>query len=147
MHIRRSAVFVIAAAVTFLIAHGSAGAKPHADGGLAAPAASAPETASQKVPATGPRLATFYFGYGFGYPRHRYYGYGGYYGYPYYYGGYPYYYDSYPYYSRRYYRKRSYRKRRSYRGRSCRHWKSRCTDNWGYRNSDYYGCMRYHGCD
>lgn len=146
MHIRRSAIFVIAAAVAFLIAHGSADARPHGDGGLKAPGVSVPERASQAETATGTRLATFYFGYGFGYPRHPYYGYYGYPGYPGYYG-FRRYYGDYPYYSRRYYRKRSYSKRRNYRGRSCRHWKARCTDNWGYRNSDYYGCMRYHGCD
>lgn len=44
-------------------------------------------------------------------------------------------------YSRPYYR--SYRGR--YRGR-CGHWHRRCVANWGYRNSSYYGCMRYHGC-
>ena len=144
MHIRRSAIFVIAAAIAFLIAHGSAGARPHADGGLEVTAHSAPDRLSQTETTTGPRLATFYFGYGYGYPRHRYYGYGGYY------GGYPYYgrdyYEPYPYYSRRYYRKRTYRKRNYRKRRSCRHWRNRCTDNWGYRNSDYYGCMRYHGC-
>lgn len=35
--------------------------------------------------------------------------------------------------------------RRSY-GSSCSYWSDRCADNWGYRNSDYYGCLRYHGC-
>lgn len=44
---------------------------------------------------------------------------------------------------RRYRRHRSYRR---YRGRSCRHWSRRCARNWGYGNSNYYGCMRYHGC-
>ena len=29
---------------------------------------------------------------------------------------------------------------------SCRYWHYRCSENWGYRNSDYYGCLRYHGC-
>jgi hypothetical protein len=42
-----------------------------------------------------------------------------------------------------YYYKRS--PRRSYRS-SCSYWSDRCADNWGYRNSDYYGCLRYHGC-
>jgi hypothetical protein len=42
-----------------------------------------------------------------------------------------------------YYYKRS--PRRSYRA-SCSYWSDRCADNWGYRNSDYYGCLRYHGC-
>lgn len=35
---------------------------------------------------------------------------------------------------------------RGYRYRSCRHWHRRCGRNWGYHNSSYYGCMRYHGC-
>ncbi len=43
---------------------------------------------------------------------------------------------------RRYYRDRRYRR---YRGR-CRYWHRRCVRNWGYGNSNYYGCMRYHGC-
>ena len=34
---------------------------------------------------------------------------------------------------------------RPYYGR-CEYWRRRCAANWGYRNSDYYGCMRYHGC-
>ena len=29
----------------------------------------------------------------------------------------------------------------------CRRWKEACADNWGYGNDDYYGCLRYHGCD
>ncbi len=29
----------------------------------------------------------------------------------------------------------------------CSYWSDRCADNWGYRNNDYYGCLRYHGCD
>jgi len=48
----------------------------------------------------------------------------------------------YRYHRRRYYRHRHYRRHR----RSCRYWSRRCASNWGYRNSDYYGCMRYHGC-
>lgn len=61
---------------------------------------------------------------------------------------YPYYYRPYsyrPYYSYRrpYYRPRTYR--RSYSGR-CGHWSRRCAANWGYRNRNYYGCMRYHRC-
>jgi hypothetical protein len=28
----------------------------------------------------------------------------------------------------------------------CAYWHRRCVRNWGYRTSDYYGCMRYHGC-
>ena len=42
-----------------------------------------------------------------------------------------------------YYYKRS--PRRSHRS-SCSYWSDRCADNWGYDNSDYYGCLRYHGC-
>ncbi len=36
---------------------------------------------------------------------------------------------------------------RSYRraGR-CGYWHRRCARNWGVGNSNYYGCMRYHGC-
>jgi hypothetical protein len=34
---------------------------------------------------------------------------------------------------------------RSYYGR-CEYWHRRCVANWGYRNPDYYGCMRYQGC-
>jgi hypothetical protein len=44
----------------------------------------------------------------------------------------------------RYYYKQSPR-RRSHRSR-CSYWANRCADNWGYRNSDYYGCLNYHGC-
>jgi len=44
-------------------------------------------------------------------------------------------------------RYRPYRRYRRYRrGRSCRYWHRRCVRNWGYGNSNYYGCMRYHGC-
>ena len=60
--------------------------------------------------------------------------------YPYYH--YPYYYR--PYYYRPYYY-RSYRYRRSY-GSRCSYWSRRCVRNWGYRNRNYYGCMRHHGC-
>ncbi len=49
-----------------------------------------------------------------------------------------YYYDPYPY----YYRPRV----RRYRGGSCHRWHRRCVRNWGYRNSSYRQCMRYHGC-
>lgn len=28
----------------------------------------------------------------------------------------------------------------------CEHWSNRCADNWGYRNNDYWGCMRYYDC-
>ena len=40
---------------------------------------------------------------------------------------------------------RRYRPRTRRHGR-CRHWHRRCVRNWGYGNSNYYGCMRYHGC-
>lgn len=40
---------------------------------------------------------------------------------------------------------RYYSYRRPYYGR-CESWRRRCAANWGYRNPDYYGCMRYHGC-
>jgi len=43
-------------------------------------------------------------------------------------------------------RDRGYRYRRYRSHRSCRHWRHRCADNWGYRNRNYYGCLRYHGC-
>ena len=33
-----------------------------------------------------------------------------------------------------------------YSGGSCGYWSSRCAENWGYGNSNYYGCLRYHGC-
>lgn len=29
---------------------------------------------------------------------------------------------------------------------SCSYWSDRCIENWGYGNSNYYGCLRYHGC-
>ncbi len=32
-------------------------------------------------------------------------------------------------------------------GGSCSRWSRRCTANWGYGNPDYWGCMRYHGCN
>jgi hypothetical protein len=39
---------------------------------------------------------------------------------------------------------------RSYRSRgtssSCSYWSRRCAANWGYGNSNYYGCMQYEGC-
>lgn len=53
-----------------------------------------------------------------------------------------YYYRPY-YYRRRYYRPYYHRKR--YRGR-CGYWGRQCAKNWGYGNSNYYGCLRYHGC-
>jgi hypothetical protein len=35
---------------------------------------------------------------------------------------------------------------RYYRSRDCGGVSYECRRSWGYRNSDYYGCMRYHGC-
>jgi len=29
---------------------------------------------------------------------------------------------------------------------SCQYWHDRCVARWGFNNSNYYGCMRYHGC-
>lgn len=82
-----------------------------------------------------------YYGY-YGYRRHRYYS-------PYdyrpYYGGYrPSYYDSYrpTYDSYSYTRPKRYRKY----GGNCSRWSKRCGANWGYGNSDYIGCMKYHSC-
>jgi hypothetical protein len=31
-------------------------------------------------------------------------------------------------------------------GYSCGYWQDQCAARWGYRGSNYYGCMRYHGC-
>lgn len=61
-------------------------------------------------------------------------------------GRYPYYGHYGPYYRPYYrpYRYRSYR-RRSY-GNRCARWSRRCSRNWGYRNRNYYGCMKYHHC-
>jgi hypothetical protein len=28
----------------------------------------------------------------------------------------------------------------------CAYWHRRCVQNWGYRNNNYYGCMRYYDC-
>ena len=61
------------------------------------------------------------------YPAYRYYG--------------PYNYQ--PYYAPYY---RPYTYRRSYSGGRCARWSRRCAANWGYRNRNYYGCMRYHRC-
>lgn len=32
-------------------------------------------------------------------------------------------------------------------GYGCSRWREACAENWGYGNNDYYGCLRYHGCD
>lgn len=45
-------------------------------------------------------------------------------------------YLGYPYYYGRYYR----------RGGRCTYWRRRCAANWGYGNSNFYGCLRYYGC-
>lgn len=62
--------------------------------------------------------------------------------YPRYYYG-PYYYRPYAY---RPYYYRPYVYRPYYGGGRCSYWSQRCAANWGIRNSNYYGCMRYHGC-
>lgn len=35
---------------------------------------------------------------------------------------------------------------RVYGGGRCAVWRDRCAANWGYGNSNFYGCMRYYGC-
>ncbi|WP_088347440.1 MULTISPECIES: hypothetical protein [Rhodomicrobium] len=30
---------------------------------------------------------------------------------------------------------------------SCRDWRHTCAENWGRGTDDFYGCLRYHGCD
>lgn len=87
--------------------------------------------------------SSFSFGYygpgvGIHIGRYPYYGYRPHYYQPHYYR--PYYYPYRRYYSRPY----TYRSRRSS-GR-CGYWSRRCAANWGYRNSNYYGCLRYHRC-
>ena len=56
-------------------------------------------------------------------------------------------YRHYGHYYRPYYRPYRYRtyRRRSYSNR-CARWSRRCAANWGYRNRNYYGCMKYHRC-
>ncbi len=39
-----------------------------------------------------------------------------------------------------------YRARHEHYG-GCRRWQDACAENWGYGNNDYYGCLRYHGCN
>ena len=73
--------------------------------------------------------------------RHRY----RYYGDDFYFGHYPFTLNDYPPYVYAHpprYRAPSYRSG----DRSCRHWSGRCAANWGSGNSNYYGCLRYHGC-
>lgn len=52
---------------------------------------------------------------------------------------------------RREYRRRSYDDEDDYEedssDNSCRQWHNACAENWGYGNNDYYGCLRYHGCE
>jgi len=43
-------------------------------------------------------------------------------------------------------RYRHYRRYRSRRARGCGYWRRQCGRNWGYGNSNYRGCLRYHGC-
>lgn len=38
-----------------------------------------------------------------------------------------------------------YKERRS--ENSCQGWRNACAENWGYGNNDYYGCLRFHGCN
>jgi hypothetical protein len=45
-----------------------------------------------------------------------------------------------------YYPPRRYYTPRPYVGGQCAYWHQRCLQNWGYSNSNYRGCMRYHGC-
>ena len=50
-------------------------------------------------------------------------------------------------YSRRYPRHAYYYDRYEVRrGGRCDYWARQCGRNWGYRNPDFYGCMRYHRC-
>ena len=72
------------------------------------------------------------------YPHYHYYG--PYHYRPYYYR--PHYYSYRPY----YYRPYTYRRRYYSGSRRCSRWSRRCARNWGYRNRNYYGCMRYHRC-
>ncbi len=51
-----------------------------------------------------------------------------YFGPNYYYYDRPYYYPHYRHYGR------------------CGYWSHRCAENWGYGNSNFYGCLRYYGC-
>lgn len=92
-------------------------------------ACSIPEPANSKV----------YFSFGFGHHK-PYFGY--YKRYPYY--GSPYYYKPYPSYGYSYSPRRQ--KYATNRGDRCAQWSKQCEVNWGYGNSDYRGCMRYHDC-
>jgi len=118
----------VAVTALFLL-HGPAGAKTGTSTEAPLPAASG--ILDEARPAVSTKLAQ----------RRGHDGVGIYFGLPYYY---PYYYGYPGYYSGYYYRPyRPYRRRY---GRRCGYWHDRCVANWGYRNSNYYGCMRYHGC-
>ena len=65
-------------------------------------------------------------------------------GFPYLYGGY--YYGSQWWASDYYAPPPAYSPAPAYGGR-CEHWESQCVANWGRNNADFWGCMRYHGCD
>jgi hypothetical protein len=32
-------------------------------------------------------------------------------------------------------------------GGACGRWQQECARNWGYKTSDYYGCLKYHRCE
>jgi hypothetical protein len=68
-----------------------------------------------------------------------------YYGDDFYYGYYPFTLNDYPPYVNAHPPRYSARPSRSV-NRSCRYWSGRCAANWGSGNSNYYGCLRYHGC-
>jgi hypothetical protein len=73
--------------------------------------------------------------------RHRYRHYGD----DFYYGYYPFTLNDYPPYVAAHpprYRSPA----RRHRSRSCSYWSDRCVANWGAGNSNYLGCLRYHGC-
>lgn len=40
---------------------------------------------------------------------------------------------------------RRYYRRHAYPG-VCARWRDACIANWGFRNPNYFGCMRHHGC-
>ena len=49
-------------------------------------------------------------------------------------------------YDRRYPRRAYYYQRYEYGGGRCDYWAGQCARNWGRRNNNFYGCLRYHGC-
>lgn len=126
------AVVMLAAAVSFVLAAGSANAMPSS--GAASSQTKAIEHSTKHIKGAVEHVR---------HRRHRggvyfYFGSPGYY--PYYHR--PYYYSPYYYHPRPRYR----RYKRYRRSGSCRYWRRQCGRNWGYRNSDFYGCLRYHGC-